>query len=366
MKTNQSSLNLHQLATLFFLSSGLMDHVIVIPFLLGASGRSGWISVILVGLLVTCCLPLITYLLKKTNQQPIFEWVRQKYGALVSILLQIPVLIYVFAFGTVTLVDTVGWVKSMFLPETPAWFVALSLLGVCVWVANLGIRKIARCGIFLLPLVVVFGVFVSLANIPRKHYIHLLPILENGLNPVFRGTFIAAGSLVEIILVLLLQHHLEQKLKFRQLLFVLWVLVGLTIGPLIGAIAEFGPDEAARLRYPAYEEWRLVRIGHYVEHVDFLSIFQWLSGSFIRVSLSLFLLQDMIQKHWTKKQASMPLIIAIAAFMTVIVLLPYSDKDFVAFLSEWYFTGAVTVSVLFSLLLVFLTWFKKQERSGSP
>ena len=47
------------------------------------------------------------------------------------------------------------------------------------------------------------------------------------------------------------------------------ILVGLTLGPLIGAITEFGPNEATKQRYPAYEEWGLVTIGRYIEHLDF-------------------------------------------------------------------------------------------------
>ncbi|WP_282936999.1 endospore germination permease [Paenibacillus sp. RC67] len=365
MDTNQRGLNLHQLVTLFMLSSGLMDHVIVIPFLLGIGGRSAWISVICVGLIMTCWLPLLLYVMKKTNMEPIFGWVRRKYGKILSSILRIPVILYMFAIGTITIVDTVAWVKSMFLPDTPTWFITLSLMGVCIWAAYSGIRTIARCGIFLLPLVVLFGIFVATVNIPRKHYHYLLPILENGFSPVAHGMFIVGGGMVELVLVLLLQHHVQEQLKFRHLLFTLWVLVGLTVGPLIGAIAEFGPDEAARLRYPAYEEWRLVRIGHYVEHVDFLSIFQWLSGAFIRLSLSIFIVKDLIQDYMPKKTASFTFILIISALMIGIVLLPHSDKDFVKFLNQWYFTSAITITLVFSLGVTLLAWIKKQGRSGS-
>ena len=65
----------------------------------------------------------------------------------------------------------------------------------------------------------------------------------------------------------------------------LFILMGLTMGPTIGAITEFGPIEAAKQRYPAYEEWGLGSIGRFIEHFDFLSIYQWLTGAFIRVGL---------------------------------------------------------------------------------
>ena len=341
-----------------------MDHVIVIPFLLGVAGRSGWMSVIGAGILLTCWLPLLSYIMRKTDMKPIFLWLKQQYGLTMSLLFQIPLMLYVFVLGTITLVDTIGWVKSIFLPETPAWFLTILLMGVCVWAAHSGVRTIARCGIFLLPLVIVFGIFVSVVNIPRKHYSYLLPLLENGPFPVLNGMYIAGGGLIEVALVLLLQQHLSEKPRYRHLLLILWLLVGLTSGPYLGAIAEFGPAEAAHLRYPAYEEWRLVRIGHYVEHVDFLSIFQWLSGGFIRVALALFLLKDVVRSHWFPRMNPLIVVIVSASLMTAIVLLPFSDKDFVALLSKWYFTGAILVALLLSVGITLLAWLKKQERSG--
>ncbi|TBL80581.1 GerAB/ArcD/ProY family transporter [Paenibacillus thalictri] len=365
MNTNQRGLNLHQMVTLFMLSSGLMDHVIVIPFLLGIAGRSAWISVFCIGVLLTCWLPLLLYVMKKTNMEPIFIWVRGKYGEFLASILRIPVMLYLFAIGTITVMDTIAWVKSMFLPDTPNWFITFLLMGVCVWAANSGIRTIARCGIFLLPLVVLFGIFVATVNIPRKHYHFILPVLENGFGPVAQGMFIVGGGMVEIALVLLLQQHLQDKMKFRHLLFTLWALVGLTVGPLIGAIAEFGPDEAARLRYPAYEEWRLVRIGHYVEHVDFLSIFQWLSGAFIRISLAIYMMMELLHDYLPQKKASLPSILVIAALMIVIVLHPHSDKDFVQFLNQWFFSGAIVITLFLSLGVMLLASFKKQGRSDT-
>ena len=76
----------------------------------------------------------------------------------------------------------------------------------------------------------------------------------------------------------------------------------LTLGPFIGAITEFGHEEAAKQRYPAYEEWGLVTIGRYFEHVDFLSIYQWLSGTFIRIGFLLFIVIDLLNMNGKRKK----------------------------------------------------------------
>ena len=82
----------------------------------------------------------------------------------------------------------------------------------------------------------------------------------------------------------------------------LFLLLGLTIGPLMGALTEFGPIEAATQRYPAFEEWRLAKIGRYFEHVDFLSIYQWLTGAFVRIGFLLFVTIELLGLAQQKKR----------------------------------------------------------------
>src|SRR5690606_4331137 len=132
---------------------------------------------------------------------------------------------------------------------------------------------------------------------------------------------------------MLIQHKLTKKPGFISLMLVCLILSGLTIGPLMGSITMYGPDEAANQRYPVYEQWRMVRLGEYVEHVDFFSIYQWLSGMFIRVSLSMYLLGELwkLQKYkW------IPMFLG-ALFMLVVTLLPISDMVFQDLLSLYYF-----------------------------
>jgi spore germination protein KB len=75
--------------------------------------------------------------------------------------------------------------------------------------------------------------------------------------------------------------------------------MGLMLGPTMAGIAEFGPFEVAKLRYPAFEQWKLLTISKEITRMDFLSIFQWISGAFIRVSLLMYLVLKLlrIKKH---------------------------------------------------------------------
>ncbi|WP_259455724.1 GerAB/ArcD/ProY family transporter [Bacillus sp. PK3_68] len=135
--------------------------------------------------------------------------------------------------------------------------------------ATTNLRTLNILNIFLLFFIVIFGFFVAIANIQHKNYSLLLPILEHGYDPIMKSLIFQASGLAEIFIFLLLQHKINAPLRFRHYAAIIIILTVLTTGPLIGAIIEFGPVEAAKQRFPAYEEWGLVSLGTFIEHVDF-------------------------------------------------------------------------------------------------
>jgi spore germination protein KB len=102
---------------------------------------------------------------------------------------------------------------------------------------------------------------VAVATTPHKDYSLLKPIMENGFTPVLKGMIYAGAENVEIFLILFMQHYLPARFSFKSLLIISVLVASLGIGPTIGAIIEFGPKQAADLRYPAFEEWGLISFG---------------------------------------------------------------------------------------------------------
>jgi hypothetical protein len=149
----------------------------------------------------------------------------------------------------------------------------------------------------------------------------------------------------------------------------LWLLglflIILVIGPTVGAIAEFGPAEAARLRYPAYEEWRLVVIGRYIRHLDFFSIYQWLSGAFVRISMTMYIIAEMIvgDNSPRKRHACLLFLLAVNVF---IAALHISDELYYTFLSQYYLPGSLmfSTSVLLILFILAVLYKRKENKAN--
>ncbi|EHB62618.1 MULTISPECIES: endospore germination permease [Paenibacillus] len=318
---------------IIILSVGLLNHVIIIPLLLGSSGRDAWLVVLLVLIASPIWIGILSHILKNMNGMHVRDWLKQQFGMVLSVTLIVLYSVLVWLMGVISLKDTITWTIATYMPQSPMLVLAGTTLFGCFFAAFKGLRTIAILSGILLPFVVILGDLVMVANFQFKDYTMLFPLLENGLSPLWKGIPYAAGGLLELSLLILFQHKLTKKPGFKSLMLICIILSGLTLGPLMGSIAMYGPDEAAHQRYPPFEQWRMVRLGEYVEHIDFFSIYQWLSGMYIRVSLSLLLLSELWE---LQKYKWLPMFLG-ALFMLVVTLLPISDMIFQDLLSRYYF-----------------------------
>ncbi|MDR9852318.1 endospore germination permease [Paenibacillus sp. VCA1] len=342
-----------QSVMILMLSTGLLNHVILIPILLQAANRDAWISVLLASGCALVWAWMLHIGITKLNKRHLFGWLSKAYHPIVGRGLASVIAVYLFAICAITTKDTVYWIHLTFSPETP--FLIFSFLFLLISAVNafLGIHSLANTAGLLLPFVIVLGFFIMSFNMPHKDYTLLKPILEHGMKPVWGGALYAGTGFVEVIMFFFLQHHIKSRLSYLSFMLMILLLMGLTIGPLIGAIVEFGVDEANKLRFPAFEEWRLLTIGRYIEHMDFFSVYQWFSGAFLRISLSMFLILDIFQVK--RKKAKAWVLGSIFAITFAITAIPISDRFFLNMLSEYVlpvsFWGILSFSVIITGLI---------------
>lgn len=356
----KNGLSFTQIVVMLLLTNGLMNHVIVIPMMLDSAKRDSWISVLLAGLLYLLWTGLLYYIYKQTKHEHMFDWIKNHYGAPLSYLFAVLTCIYCFTIATITLTDTTTWINLSFAPDTPLAIHTSLFAGLCLINALFGLRSIAITSTILLPFVVLLGFFIMSTNFPNKDYTLLLPIMENGWTPVFKGMIYAGTGFVELLLFLFMKHHLRSRVPYYQILILAIAMIGLTLGPTIGAIVEFGPMKAAKLRYPAYEEWRLANIGINIEHLDFLSIYQWFSGAFTRISLALLLIVEVLKIPHGKKRVLW--LIGLFICSSALSLYPISAIQFYSLLSKQLLPGLLILALFLSIVLVLLTVFAPRRK----
>ncbi|MGX4585201.1 endospore germination permease [Paenibacillus chitinolyticus] len=352
-----------QLVMLLLLVNGLMNHVILNPIVLDASGRDAWLVPIFSALfLLPWCL-LLVYFMKKSGQQKLQPWLAQRTHPAVSWILIVPLYIQIYLIGMTTLLHTGIWTVTNYLPATPHFALSLILIVVCAYCAVSGLRTIAISAGVLLPFVVVLGYFVMIANMPNKEYDRLFPMLEFGMKPVMDGMLYAGSGFMEFVLILALQQHLKTRIKSWQILILALLFIHIMLGPIVGAITEFGPEEAAKQAESPYEQWRLVKVGDSIEHVDFFSVFQWLAGTMVRISLSLFLLGDLLPFKRAKYRNRF--IACMALSYLLITLLPITQQNLYEFMHRYYFHLSLIVILGSTLIWTLISVTTKTGKEGT-
>jgi spore germination protein (amino acid permease) len=339
---------------------GMKNHVLVLPPLIQTAKKDSWISVLLALFLTLAWICIILSIHKKTNKENLLKWLFKHVNKWVASILTGALLITLIIMSVETLRETVTWVNISLLPQTPKIVTALTLGLVCLMMACTNLKSICIINQFLLFFVVIFGFFVATVNMQYKDYSLLLPMFEHGYTPILKGIIFPLSGFVELFLILLLQDKIKENFSFRHLAITLIILTGLTIGPLIGAIIEFSQREAEKLRFPAFEEWELVSIGHFIEHIFFFVIYQWLTGAFIRISMMFFFIKELLSQ--TKQKAKLQLFL-IFIVVEVLTLYPMNDFQYSKLLFERSIPFIAVFFIGFTILIYLsVTFASKHER----
>jgi spore germination protein KB len=349
---------------LLIISTGFMVHVLTIPTILSTSNRDAWISVICSTIPFILWILLVFYIYKKLNTHGnILSLLKRKFHPWVLILFSSVFVTYFLISAFITLKYTFFWANANYTFEVPNFIIILLFALLCLYASVKGIRTISTIALLVLPFVSFFGFLVGIGNSPNKNYELLFPIFENGYKDFSQGLIYACSSLFEIFFLLFLTSFVKDTLKAKWLILTGIILVFLILGPLAGAISEFGVEEAVKMRNPAYEQWKLLTIGEHITRLDFLSIFQWLAGAYVRISLLLFIAQKLFLLNKKTKWA-LPILYLI---LIISACIPWNATSFFYFLQKFYFPLSLIFQIctmLFFLLIIHLKGDHIEESSN--
>ncbi|MGG1689228.1 endospore germination permease [Heyndrickxia ginsengihumi] len=340
------------------LSVGLFSHVEIIPALLSTVKRDAWISVILAIFVLFILIFLLYKMITIIDRQSIIELLKDQRKLTYYILL-FPISLYLLFNAFITAKDIIYWSQLSYMQGFNSFFLALLLLVFCLICSEAGLFTIGTLSTIICPIVIFLGFFVSFSNVKKKNFELLFPMFSEGYFSLAKGLMYASLPLFELIIIIFLTPVLKKTITRKQLMLAGLLIIFLMLGPTIGAIVEFGPDQAAKYRYPAYEQWRIISIGRYFSHADFFAIFQWLSGGVIRISLFVLIASKIIAKEVNTKKV----IRIVYALFLITCLYPIDQSNFSTFVYEYY--RPVTFFFLIiqmSILTIYLTMKKRALR----
>lgn len=263
----------------------IWGHLVVVRVTIEQAGRDAWLAGVAGGLAGLLIVAVITFWCVLWPDRNLFTVLQGGLGPL-SPLVTAAYLAYFWLNASLS-GQLFGSAFSIIMPETPTLAIVGLLLFLSTYALATGLEPMARTvGILLTVVVVIAWVMLVPATLKDQDYGMLLPVMLNGPAPVLRGALSILTWLCDLGLLLMLTPMVHKwRRPWLTNLAILVAAILMIVGPLIGPVAVFGPEEAARMTLPTFSQIRYVRVATYLENVDTIAILFWTVGLFSRMTL---------------------------------------------------------------------------------
>ena len=255
----------------------------------GPSGRDGWMSV-LPG--ITVGLPyglMVLSLLEQYPHKNLLQISETLFGKWIGKIIGILYIAITGFFGGLLLGQTGDIYETSVMPFTPIGIFYLGGLLLVFYLVRAGIEVLARFSEITFPLIVIALLLNVGLSIPRIEQGELMPILSEGLKPLFWGGLKVAPFAMEYILFLagIITFLPNGKKELGQLKTGVWravFLVGILDTMIVlMQILVFGPVETTRLVYGLLVLGKMVEVSRTVAGVESLFLGVWLGAAVIKI-----------------------------------------------------------------------------------
>ncbi len=265
-----NSISNRQMVLLIFLSMTTYNVVTIANSMARAAGRGGWLPLLAAAFIFAVIAVIITKLGGMFEGQMLFDYSKQIVGAFFAYVIALYFILYfmiVFVYLHVQIIDLL---KVNFLPRTPKWATALSGIIVFGFIANKGIRNVARLFEIIAPIFIVVSVCIYCLALFQGREFNLLPLFES--SRMWEYADALKKSVVPFLglELLLVIPFTPQNKKVPKLMFFTVLLVGLYyILVLLSNIKILGVNAVMYYQAPLVEALKLVQIP-ILERVDIL------------------------------------------------------------------------------------------------
>ncbi len=311
------------------------------------ASRDGWISVGLAATLFGILVALVyTRLGLYFPEKSVVEYAPEIIGKFGGRLIG---LLYIFFFihiNAIIVREFGDFLVTAFLPETPLPVFNTVVVLLAAFVVSNGMEVLCRMNQFLFPLFVAAFVFIVFLLTEDVNFGNFLPLMENGIKPVIRGSLVPGAWRGEIVLILMFLPFMNQPREAGKTLVGAVLLIGffLTLTTAT-SIAVFGPLLTQNMVFPILELARYVSLGRFLERLEAVVIIVWVAGVTVKVA-AFYLAAVLGTAQWLNIKDYRPLVYPVGLIILVYSMALFENsRELVDFLA----TVFVPYAYLFEL-----------------
>lgn len=254
--------------------------------IIAVSGRDSWLAVPLSFVLILLAIWIPLRVNQRFPDATLVEAARGLLGRALGGLVAVFYILY-WLLGAGWLLRTQAHLlTTTLLTETPGWVLNVYFVLVTTYLVLHGLEPMARMFLLFVPLYAAPFLFVVLAGMSDADIGRLLPLLEDGVLPVLRGTWLAFVQGFGLSVLWMVLPHLRRRERALRAALVGIAFVALPASAAnVVMLSMMGPREIAGLMYPTLLAFQLVELPGFTGfRLDPVFLMEWIAMAFSTVS----------------------------------------------------------------------------------
>ncbi|HYF91159.1 MAG TPA: endospore germination permease [Symbiobacteriaceae bacterium] len=345
-------ISVRQAAMLLITPITATGHLLFVRIVFRNAGKDGWISLGIALALGAVGLLILIRLLVLHQGKNLLQIAEELLGSISGRVVGALVLAHLL-FVNAVLLRSFGDFMRLVLPQTPLIVLIGVMMLLATRAARHGLEVLARTNDIMLPLLIATGGLLSILISKDKQPRYLMPILENGWQPVLAGALALQGLFAETLLLGMFSHQVAgARSSLHHVLWIIGVLGVLFIGPITGPPTVFGPASVHAMVYPTWEEVKHVQMADLIGNLDVMGVLLWTLGTSMQTSLFLWSTSNGVA--WLLKLDDFRAVVAPLAVLTtgLAVLVSDNAQELFNFLAREYPLESILAGVLLPLGLL--------------
>jgi len=327
-----------------------------------------WLALIL-GLMLD--IPILWIYSKLLNLLPgknIYELCLTAFGKIMGTITSLFFVWFSLHLGALVLFDFNIYIDEVGLTETPELVISIILMAMCVLAGKYGVRVLGRWGDFFFKVVLLLVIFIPLLSIKNMKPENLLPVFQNGLKPVLRGSISAyafpfAESVVFMPIIAMLQ---DKKSYFRVYLAGTIISALLLLITTLTNILVLGPYLLGINYYPTYVTVSLISIGDFFQRIQILVSILFLLSGFVEISICVISASKGLSNIFNLKSYKFLLIPCAILMINLYYIAFENELESRRFLPGFALYYKIFITALLPLIVLIAAKFRLKKVNKSP
>ena len=291
------------------------------------AGYDAWISVILSGLFIMGILYLIFKMLEIADGD-LLDIHTYIFGRKLSKILTSIFILYYCLIVITIIRNYIEMVQVWMFPIIQVFWLALTILIMCIYIVKSGFRTIVGICFFsfLLPFVIAP---VFLFTLPYADFSNMLPIMDHSIVDIIRGVKGMMFTITGFEMILFFYPFIKDPRTSRKWgYFSILATIILYLYLIVLTFAYFPPDQLVKNIWPTLTMWQIIQFP-FIERFEYIGIAAWLLIILPNVCLSLWIASRLCKRIFKVSQKGSLYFIVLVCLVATSFLLTREQVTFV-------------------------------------